>query len=351
VISTQRPHELIERLCAEGHAAAEVLVKQGRTRRSELGAQGPVSVLTVESGWAVRAGGAAGSFFACGTGRPPLTAAWPSPTGRPLRLPEARSIRPWSPDAGMEAPLLVEGEAKDLVGGIARELGRHLEGARLLRAVLDDGSSETYLASSRAIEVGYRSRLATLHLEAVLGGEAKTRTVVRLAQREARAFQPKAVARRLADALSVRGGDPGPRRERGEMILGPTVGARLLSALAQVWLGPEAESRAAALTDRHDRLGSPKLTIIDNGRLTGGALEAPVDGEGLPTGRLAIVEFTLARCRLHSASQLARSAPAGVEPSAHRAQREGGGGRSHRGGRSRLLLARHPGAGSHRSGR
>ena len=290
MIGKQRPRELVSRLRGDGHAVAEVLVKQGRTRRSELSAQGPVSVLTVEAGWAVRAGGAAGSFFSCGTGKPPLTRAWPSATGGPLRLPEAEQIPEWTPDAGIEAPLLVEGEAKGLVDGISRELGLQLSGARLLRAVLDDGSSETHLTSSREIEVGYRSRLATLHLEAVLGAEAKTRTVMRLAQREARAFQPRAVARRLADSLSVRAGDSGPQRERGEMVLGPTVGARLLPALAPLWLGPEAESRAAALTDRHDRLGSAKLTIVDNGRLAGGALEAPVDGEGMPTRRLVIVE-------------------------------------------------------------
>ena len=290
MLGKQRPRELVDRLCTDGHGAAEVLVKRGRTRRSELGVQGPVSVLTVESGWAVRAGGASGSFFCCGTGNPPLTFGWPSGTGAGLRLPEPGQITRWTPDPSIEAPLFVEGEAKGLVDGISRELGRQLIGARLLRAVLDDGSSETYLTSSRGIDVGYRSRLATLHLEAVLGTDPATRTVVELAQREAGAFQPRAVAGQLADGLSVRSGDPGPQRERGEMVLGPTVGARLLLALAPLWLGSDAAPRAAALTDRHDRLGSERLTIVDNGRLAGGALEAPVDGEGMPTRRSAIIE-------------------------------------------------------------
>ncbi|MCZ6727654.1 MAG: hypothetical protein O7A98_09930, partial [Acidobacteria bacterium] len=81
---------LVDRLSSRGYGAAEVLTKQGRTRRSELSAQGPVSVLTVESGWAVRAGGSDGSFFCCGTGAPPAGGSWPEPTGVPLRLPEPK---------------------------------------------------------------------------------------------------------------------------------------------------------------------------------------------------------------------------------------------------------------------
>lgn len=281
---------LLEELGGEGGTVAEVLIKQGRSRRSELGVQGLVSVVTAESGWAVRAGGKQGSFFACGTGEVPLGAHWPTPTGPPLTLPEPQRAAPWQPGAEVEAPLAIEGEARGIIEGIGRELGRELEGAGLLRAVLDDGLSESAIVSTRGLDSGFRSRQAMLYLEAVHGSNPATRTRLEIAAPEARAFAPKALARRLADCLVVRGGEAGPRRERGEMVLAPPVGAELLSALRPLWLGPDAAARAARLTDRGNRLASSVVTVVDDPRFAGGGLAAPIDGEGVPTRRVVLVD-------------------------------------------------------------
>ena len=43
------------------------------------------------------------------------------------------------------------------------------------------------------------------------------------------------------------------------------------------------------------RFGSDRVTLIDNGRLPGGAFEAPVDGEGVPTREVVLVEEGLFR--------------------------------------------------------
>jgi len=281
---------LVARLEREGNALAEVLVKRGRTRRCELGPGGPVSVLTEEAGWAVRAGGGDGSFFACGSGAPPLDAARPRASGPALRLPDAQPVPAWAPSPALEAPLAVEGEARGLILGLARELGRQLAGARVLHAVLDDGASETVLVSSRGIDCGFASRLASLRVEAVVDGQPETRSTVEVVARGAHLLRPQALVRRLADVLAVRSAGSSPVRERGEMVLAPAVGARLLAALVPLWLGPEAAVLAAALSDRHDRLGSSELSLVDDGRLAGGALESPVDGEGVPTRRLVLVE-------------------------------------------------------------
>jgi hypothetical protein len=205
LIGREASRHLVDRLCGDGHAAVEVLAKEGRTRRCELSPQGATSVLTVENGWAVRAGGAHGWFFASGTGHPPLAGSLPSAGSGALQLPEPQSGPEWRPGPAIEAPLAVEGEATGLVEALGRELARQVRGARVLRVVLDDGSSETLLLSSRGVDVGYRSRLATLHVEAALGTEAATRTTLQLVEREARAFHPLAVAQRLANVLAVRG--------------------------------------------------------------------------------------------------------------------------------------------------
>jgi PmbA protein len=55
-------------------------------------------------------------------------------------------------------------------------------------------------------------------------------------------------------------------------------------------VGPRAGSLISGLRDHRGRLGSERLTLIDNGRLSGGTLEAPVDGEGVPTREAVLVE-------------------------------------------------------------
>ena len=49
------------------------------------------------------------------------------------------------------------------------------------------------------------------------------------------------------------------------------------------------------LRDHRGRIGSPHLTLVDNGRLPGGAFESPVDGEGVPTREVVLVEEGLFR--------------------------------------------------------
>jgi predicted Zn-dependent protease len=285
-----RARELVERLRAEGLAEVEVLVKRGRSRRSELGAQGAVSAFTMEAGWAVRAGGSRGSFFACGTGETLLDGERPAVGGAPLTLPDKQHVPFWNPGPALEAPLAVEAEAYGVLEGIERELVRQVPEARLLRAVLDDGSSETRLVSSRGVDSAFRSRLAMLHLEAARGSNAATRSRLEIAVADVRALPPRALARRLADSLTVRAGGTGPVRERGEMVLAPAVGARLLSALSPLWIGTEAAALAARLADRQDRLASALVRIVDDPRLVGGGLAAPVDGEGVPTRRVVLVD-------------------------------------------------------------
>ncbi len=54
--------------------------------------------------------------------------------------------------------------------------------------------------------------------------------------------------------------------------------------------GAGAAERAGTLTGKHAQLASSALSVIDDGRLAGGTFEAPVDGEGMPTGRVILVE-------------------------------------------------------------
>ncbi len=281
--------DLLQHLRETGFPTAEVYCKRGRSKRFELGPQGRLASSCQEEGWALRVGNARSSFFATGTGRPRPAGAWPPPDGQPIELPGPRPIPAWRAPADLDAPLVVESEAFAFLEGLEQELEGELPGARLLRAVLEEGTSETELANSQELEVSFRSRGASLYLEtaSAAGGEGLS---FHLAEREVRRFNPVALARLMADRLHLtRGGEP-PQRDRGEILLAPPVGIRILAALQPLFLGPKGSERAKALRDRRGSIGSPCLTVVDDGRLPGGVLEAPVDGEGFPTRAVGLVE-------------------------------------------------------------
>ena len=270
--------------------AIEVFSKQGRSRRISRSGPQRAAVYSLEEGWAVRASDARGSFFCAGTATVPPRGPWPEADGLPLKLPPPLSSPAWQAPADFEAPLIGEREAQALLEGIDRALQEEVPGARLLQGTLDDGASECQLINNQGVQVRFRSRLAALHLEAVGPGSGGPRAEVYLAEREARCFQPLALARRLGDRLMIlRKGKP-RQRDRGDFLLAPPVMVRLLEAMLPLWVGPEAPQRVIDLGNSRNRLGSDRLTILDNGRLPGGALEAPVDGEGVPTREIVLVD-------------------------------------------------------------
>jgi predicted Zn-dependent protease len=293
-MSDEHAAEVLRDLVRRGFPEAEAMWKRGRTRRLTLDLDGEGSAASQERAWAVRASSRRASFFAAGTGDLPpgeTDGVWPEPGGAPFRLPEPEPAPPWSEPSDFAAPLIGESEGLRLLAGIRRELDAELPGSRLLHAALEDGSSETGLANSHGLRVSYRRRLATLRLEVAGPGRPGAAAALYLAEREARRFQPLALARRLADRLLVAGGGPAASAAGGgELLLAPPVAVALLSAILPLLVGPEAVARLAPLRDRRGRIGSDQVSILDNGRLPGGALECPVDGEGVPCREALLVE-------------------------------------------------------------
>lgn len=285
-----RLHEVVDRLGGEGFREVEVYHKRGRSRSLRLVARHVVTSFREEEGWAVRAGDDRRSFFHAATGAPDPDAPWPEADGEGLRLPSAKLVPEWTAPADLDAPLVGEGEALGLFEGIHRELSSELPGARLLVAQLDDGSSEAELYSSREVSSSMRQRVAILYLEAAAAGSGVGLIRLRLAAREARHFQPLSLARRLADRLLIAQKGSSPRRDRGEFLLAPPVTVALLDALRPLWIGAGAVARITEITDRRGRVASPAFTLVDDGRLPGGVLEAPVDGEGQPTREVVLIE-------------------------------------------------------------
>jgi len=332
--------EVLRELVRRGLAEAEVLTKRGRSRRLALELGTETSAFSQERAWAVRASSRRSSFFAAGAGELPAGegavpgspgGTWPEATGRPFRLPDPEAIPPWTQPSDMEAPLIGESEGLRLLASLGSELAAELPGARLLHASLEDGSSESELASSRGLRVAFRRRLATLRVEAAGPGHPGAGAALYLAAREARRFHPKALARRLADRLSVAaegkppgggsaaGAKGGAGKQAGEILLAPAVASALLAALLPLLVGPAALARVSALRDRRGRIGSDRLTIVDNGRLPGGALECPVDGEGMPCHEAVLVKEGVFRQPLLAWWQVDGAAPGAASGCCRRA--------------------------------
>lgn len=275
---------LLADLTSRGLEAAEVFAKRGRSRHFSRSGGGEVATSSTEAGWAVRAGDGGGSFFVAASGAPPEGPQdWPAPGGAPLVLPAPADGDEWREPAEVEAPLLGEREGLALLAGLARQLAEEIPGARLLAASLDDGASESVVVSSRKVEAAWRSRAAALSAEAAAPGGAAAALAV--AAGAARQLDARSLARRLADLLAVAQG-AAPERDRGSFLLAPAVGARILAGLVPLFTGA---TRPTALSDGDGRLGSDRLTVVDDGRLAGGALAAPADGEGMPTGPVTLV--------------------------------------------------------------
>jgi PmbA protein len=288
--SAAQLQEVLVALVRRGWPDAEILAKRGRSRRLELTPVTETSTFTQEQAWAVRAGHHRGSFWVAGTGEASPAGPWPEPAGRALRLPEPVPLPAWNDPSDFDAPLIGEREGLKLLESLGRELASELPDARLLHAALEDGSSESELANSRGLRARSRSRIATLHLEAAGPGRRAPTASLYLAAREARKFHPPALARRLADRLAVTAQGGPPERDSGDMLLAPPVASRLLCGLLPLLVGPKATAHMTGLRDHRGRIGSPLLTLIDNGRLAGGAFEAPVDGEGMPTREVLLVD-------------------------------------------------------------
>lgn len=281
---------LLAALVRRGFAEVEIYEKSGRSRRFVRDAAGQERarhLAASESGWALRAGDLKRSLFFAATGSADPAAPLPDPSPHGLRLPEpvspaAATHGAWSEPEDSDAPLATESMAATLFAALERDLHRELPSCRLVAARLEDGAAESALLSTAGVRTGFRARAASLRLEVEDRGR---RCRFEGAEREARRFGSQPIARRLVDRLCALERQGARAIPGGPLLLAAPLAARLVQALAPLFLGPAARDRIAAWGAL-----SAELTLIDDGRLAAGVLASPVDGEGRPTGEAVLVD-------------------------------------------------------------
>lgn len=99
------------------------------------------------------------------------------------------------------------------------------------------------------------------------------------------------VGRRAAERALRRLGSRRVKTARVPVLFEPTTARSLLAHLAACICGGALYRRTSFLADRlGERVASELVTVVDDGRLTGGLASRPFDGEGLPTRRTTVLE-------------------------------------------------------------
>ena len=282
---------LVTELAREAKVAAlELFVKHGRSRRLVLEGGIEAQSEADERGWAVRATTRRASFFTCGTGEPRLGTPWPVPEGRPIRLPEAVSGGVPSSVDPAALPIASEGELRRLARSVATGIERAVPGARVERLDMTDGESESRIASTGGVRGGWRTRLATVLVEASAwrGGE-RVRVVCEWLLAGLRSIEPERLSAAVARQLALESEGGSLEVTRGEVVASPAVATTLLAGLTPLVMGAGAEELIERLA-ADEGLGSSDLTILDDGGLEGGPLSSPIDGEGTATQEVVLVE-------------------------------------------------------------
>jgi PmbA protein len=228
-----------------------------------------------------------------------------------------------------EANVLPEEAEAEPLPGLFREGQADLDPERKVRLALDleraavssdpavtkveevmygDAVSRVAVASSRGVASAYERTDCWCVVSALAerDGEVQTGFSFRLAREVDKLAWEEAAeeaARRGARLLGSRK----PATERLPVVLDPWAAASFLGVLARALSAEEVQKGRSLLADlMGQQVGSQAVTLVDDGRLLEGPAAAPVDDEGVPTTRTAIVDGGTLRSFLHNTATARR---------------------------------------------
>jgi len=170
-----------------------------------------------------------------------------------------------------------------------------------MMAVYQDGTLFNYFANTNGIDGWFRQSGCGAYLGLTSAeGESResgefTKFVVRWAD-----FDPDEVGKKAAqNAIAMLGAKPIASAEM-PMVVAPEIGTQLWAFVAGMLSADEVQKGRSLFAEKiGTEVASKGFTLIDDGRLKGGASTAPVDGEGVATQTTPLIVEGVLKTYLH----------------------------------------------------
>lgn len=252
---------------------------------------------------------AAGAVETAAVADPDRFAAAPEPSGQPpaiegLADPQAAK---WKTKPKVELAQAVEAAAR-----AADERVVAVE-----TAVYVDERARAALASSRGFSCAYEATSAYAYLQAIAEHAGDRQTGLGFAVgRSPQALDPEAIGREAAARSASLLGATKPASCACAVVLDQTVAASFAGFIGAVLCADAVQRGRSPFADRlGDAIGSPALTLADDGADPEGLASAPFDGEGVPAGRTTLIESGRLAAYLHDSYTARRESAGGTESS------------------------------------
>lgn len=229
--------------------------------------------------------------------------ALPSPIGD---TPALRLIDPAIAAASVESKIELAKE----VEAAARRADSRVR--RTERCVYEDAEYGVAIANSNELAVSYRSGYCGLYGVVLAEDEGDIQTGMGLSYaRDLSALNPDETGQEAAREACRLLGAKEIGTVKAAIVLPPYVATSFLAVLVPALSADAVQKGRSLFRDRvGKKVASPLISLIDDGRLEGGVASSPVDGEGVPTRRTALIAGGVLQGFLHNTYTAGRAGTA-----------------------------------------
>lgn len=185
----------------------------------------------------------------------------------------------------------------------------HPEVRKVEEVIYGDAVGRVAVVSTHGVDAAYARTATWCLVSALAERDGETQSGFSFATaRELDELDWAGAAREAAERGARLLGGRKPTTERLPVILDPWAASSFLGVLAGALSAEEAQKGRSLLAGREgERVGTERVTLIDDGRLPDGPAAAPVDDEGVPTDRTPLIERGELRAFLHNTATAHRA--------------------------------------------
>ncbi len=189
---------------------------------------------------------------------------------------------------------------------LARDYDPRITGVET--STYSESTAEVLLASTAGFRSGFRSSVCYGYLVAIAGRDGESQTGFGFtAGRSFASLDPKAAAGEGASMAVDLLGARQVASARVPVLMDNLSTAEMMAVLGAAVSGESVSKGRSYLTGRlGDTVASERVTIVDDGRMSGGFGTAPFDGEGVAAARKTIVEEGVLKSFLHNCCTASR---------------------------------------------